>query len=151
MSQLWYFKLSNGDEIISETLPSDNENYYILSNPLEVKDVMDERSGITAVILQDYSPYTLTKTGIRLFKSQVVSHALCDGSMSSYYDASLEYITQHGSVDAEKKIQRAADHLRLYTLKLGMSQEEKLEELFSEERQELEDEDAFGKKFLKFQ
>lgn len=131
MNNLWYFKLSNGDEIVSETLPSDDSEYYLLSNPLEIKDIVDERSGITAVILQDYCPYTNTKTSIRLSKMQVVSHAICSGGMCDYYNASLEYLNLHGADDTETKIKRAADRLKLYNTKLD-DQKGALEQIYEE-------------------
>ena len=143
MKKLWYFKLANGDEVISETSPSTDSNFYCLSNPLEVKDMVDEKTGKSAVILQDYIPYTQIKTSVKISKTQVITQAIVEGSMSEYYSASLEFANLYGIADTEDKILKASNHMRKYINQLlyeDLKEESFLEEILDDEDIEFDDE-----------
>ena len=111
---LFHIKLTNGDEIISQTQPSRDNEKYVLLNPLELQDVIDKDTGVTAVILQDYAPFTISKSSIELNKAQVISLSKVEGEMIEYYKASLEFVMLFAAREANEKIKHATTHLNKY-------------------------------------
>ena len=111
---LFHIKLTNGDEIITQTQPSRDDKKYFLLNPLELQDVIDKDTGITAIILQDYVPFNNSKAAIELNKAQVISVCKVDGEMIEYYKASLEFVLLFSAREAGSKIKHATTHLNKY-------------------------------------
>jgi len=141
--KLFHIRLINGDEIISESEASSDQDRYLLVNPLEINNVVDGDTGITAIILQEYSPFNIMGVKIEINKAHVMSLSKVEGEMINYYKASLEFAVLFGNNEKESKIKAATDHLTNYMqcqLKQDSSPEE-IEDPFDEDFIELDEDD----------
>ena len=114
--KLFHIKLTNGDELISQTevvLSSEGDKLYLV-NPLILQDVMDKDSGQCAIILHDWVPFNTNKNKVELNEDHIVSKSAVDNSMIEYYKVSLEYCMLFAAKEASEKISNAAAHLNSF-------------------------------------
>lgn len=112
--QIYHIKLSNSEEILAELMPSTNKDEYRIKNPLLIQDVVDPQSGISAIVLVDYVPFTDDKSSVFINKDMIISKTKIGTAMLDYYTASLDYSITIGNADILFKIQSAANRLAKY-------------------------------------
>lgn len=113
-NQIYHIKLLNSDEIICELMPSTNKDEYRVKNPLLIQDVVDSSTGISAIVLVDYVPFTEDKSSVFINKDSILMKSKIGTAMCDYYTASLDYSISIGNADILFKIQSAANRLAKY-------------------------------------
>jgi len=112
---LKHLKLVNGDELIAKVKESNAaEFYYTLYNPMLLQNLQDTDSGITAIVLYSYSPFSDVTSGIDIAKNNVMTASNVNGNMKEYYNASLEYSVLYGEREMNERILAAAKSLNKF-------------------------------------
>ena len=114
MTNTFHVKLSNGGELITEFQPSSDDSKYVLVNPLELQNVVEQTTATTAVVLYNYAPFSEARATVELNKSAVISISKVTGPMLQYYQASKDFSLLFADKENSDKISSATFHLKKY-------------------------------------
>lgn len=92
MSNIQYFKLINGTEIIADVTFED-EQYVELQQPLSVEQVPSE-DGRDTIMLMPYAAFSQTSF-IEISKSHLITKYTVDPVLESYYKLSVVFTDKH--------------------------------------------------------
>jgi hypothetical protein len=79
-----------------------------------LSDVVDQETGATAVILQEFAPFSNGKSHVQVSRTQVTAMYLVSGEMVGYYKASLQYAILFSTRETDSKVKNSTQHLQKY-------------------------------------